>query len=87
MHRILFGTSDIRFGAIVTVGSLMPRFQRCGNVVIFQIRIIAQDFFPRRASREHIEDVFDPDTQPSDAGAPAAGFWIDSYAVQHASHD
>src|SRR5580693_2286296 len=78
-----------RFGSRENGVIRCPRrkFERRGNVVIFQIGIIAQDFFARRASREHIEDVLDPDTQPSNAGAPATGFRIDSYAVQHASHD
>jgi hypothetical protein len=36
-------------------------FQRSGDVLRFEIRIILKDLLPCSASRKHVEDIPDPD--------------------------
>src|SRR5262245_9944525 len=52
-----------KHGMIRDAGS---KLQRSGDVVIFQIRIVVQDFRARRAAREHVKDIFDSYAKPPD---------------------
>ncbi len=66
----------------------MPRsiFERSGNIVILQIRIIIEDLRPCRAAGQQIEDVGDADTLAANAGAAAANFRIRGNAIKLATH-
>lgn len=47
-------------------------FQRCQNVILFQKRIVLQNFLMGRSRAEQAEKVSDADTLPPDAGMSTA---------------
>jgi hypothetical protein len=56
-------------------------FKRRSNVLIFQVRIISKYFRARRSSRQHVENILHPNTQPANARPAPALLRVNRYTI------
>jgi hypothetical protein len=63
------------------VGLSRSVLQTSSNVPHFKIRIVLQDFLFGHSGSKQIENVHNADTQPPNAGSPAALFWIERNSI------
>ena len=61
--------------------------ESCLDVIEFQIGQLIDDFGVRKTGRQQVEDIDDPDAQPTYAGPPAEFLGIGSDTSEQVIHD